>query len=415
MIGADTVGSYVGAFTASKPLTFYSGGALSAQLSQGNFYLGSTDNGLFDAAGRVHLNINGTSSALLSVAYGGTAGSYYETHAGGTSIVETRNLPMMLHTNNVESLMIGGDGSLRQTSSASPFFLIRRNLQIPGENTLGIIFFQGRYDGSSYGDGAKIAAIGTGSAWTSTNTPAYLQFFTTPTGSATSVERMRINDAGSVLIGGDSTLFDAAGRTRLLVNGSGGALFGLGYGGVAGSYIYTYASGTEIAETRSLPLMFYTAGTERARFDASGRLGIGTASPDQKVDIVGGHLQVRTGYSVIADTYTNYGAALTVNSGASLPIYFKIDGNLKMGIISTGDVSIGGTPGNNYASANRTVLEVNGTSESMLAMSRGGTAGDYGSGPRRICSDGRLRIARAVPGAYGGAPHYAPESRWRQT
>lgn len=105
-------------------------------------------------------------------------------------------------------------GTVTVQTAAGPSLALRRDLQIPGENTLGFISFLGRYDASSYGIGASISAIGHGTAWSSTSTPAYLAFNTTPVGSTTSVERMRINSSGNLGIGVSPSY-------RLHVKGSG--------------------------------------------------------------------------------------------------------------------------------------------------------------------------------------------------
>ena len=56
-------------------------------------------------------------------------------------------------------------------------------------------------------------------------------------------------------------------------------------------------------------------------------VGFGTASPATSIDVASGNLQVRTGGSVVSDTFTNYGAALQINSAGSLPLRLLVSGN----------------------------------------------------------------------------------------
>jgi len=69
-----------------------------------------------------------------------------------------------------------------------------------GGDILGSIIFTG-YDGSTERYGAEIQAISVATSSTGTDMPADLAFFTTPDGTASVVERMRIDDAGNVSIG----------------------------------------------------------------------------------------------------------------------------------------------------------------------------------------------------------------------
>lgn len=64
------------------------------------------------------------------------------------------------------------------------------------------------------------------------------------------------------------------------------------------------------------------------------RVGIGTATPAQSLDIASGNLQVRTGGTVFSDTFSNYGAALAINAAGSLPIRLQIAGTTAYEITS---------------------------------------------------------------------------------
>ena len=72
-------------------------------------------------------------------------------------------------------------------------------------------------------------------------------------------------------------------------------------------------------------LQFWTSNTERARFDGSGRLGIGTTSPSQKLD-VSGNINV-TGYALIGGSaYLASGNNLYFDSGVTNDYSIKKSG-----------------------------------------------------------------------------------------
>jgi hypothetical protein len=70
-----------------------------------------------------------------------------------------------------------------------------------------------------------------------------------------------------------------------------------------------------------------TVDTSTLKVDSTNnRVGILTASPAQSLDVASGNLQVRTGGTVFSDTFSNYGAALSINAAGSLPIRLQIGG-----------------------------------------------------------------------------------------
>jgi hypothetical protein len=78
-----------------------------------------------------------------------------------------------------------------------------------------------------------------------------------------------------------------------------------------------------------------TVDTSTLKVDsANNRVGIGTATPAQSLDIASGNLQVRTGGTVFSDTFSNYGAALAINAAGSLPIRLQIGGTTAYEITS---------------------------------------------------------------------------------
>jgi hypothetical protein len=141
-------------------------------------------------------------------------------------------------------------------------------------------------------------------------------------------------------------------------------------------------------------IAFSEGGVESMRIDSAGNLGIGTASPATKLNIVGAGCQYRF------DT-ANAGGAITVANPAfsayavstidALQHVFNISGSEKMRILSTGNVAIGTTA--IFDSADR-VLTVNGTSNSRFEMGTGGaTRGGLYTGGTEL----NLYSAGAIP------------------
>ncbi len=99
---------------------------------------------------------------------------------------------------------------------------------------------------------------------------------------------------------------------------------------------------------------------------SSGNIGIGTTTPDAKIDVSGGNIYVRPTGGVYANNFGNYSGNATFTLGG-------IGNNL---IISGGNVGIGiDSPLN--VTTNRTSVTINGTSTSILSFGSGGVGKGY--------------------------------------
>jgi hypothetical protein len=92
-----------------------------------------------------------------------------------------------------------------------------------------------------------------------------------------SAERARIDSSGNLRVGSTS-ITTATGNKTIEVNGTGDSAFNVSVGGTNYGYLYTSTSSTIIGTRASIPLVFNTANTERARIDSSGNFGIGTST-----------------------------------------------------------------------------------------------------------------------------------------
>jgi hypothetical protein len=127
--------------------------------------------------------------------------------------------------------------------------------------------------------------------------PGRLIFSTTADGASTPTERMRLDSSGRLGLGtsspGTNLHIAGTGNARATIESTNsanadilfttaGTLRGvIGYNSTAGGLNLDYGRGTG-------PLTFSYVGAEVARFDASGRLGIGSASPPAELSVTSG-------------------------------------------------------------------------------------------------------------------------------
>jgi hypothetical protein len=246
------------------------------------------------------------------------------------------------------------------------------------------------YDGSAYQNVGVITFISDG-AISSLSSPGYIQFATTPSGSVSSTERMRITSAGNVGIGATSPTekLTVVGNVRGEIvygnraNAAAVTAGGLGVG-IDGNVQ------AQIVSPSASAMAMYTGGTERMRIDSSGNVGIGTTSPRFKLSVgetattstatpdtidLGGTYSSTAGANPKLRVFWNgtgaYGLGVSNNQldymvPVSAAHVWYVDGTERMRITSAGNVGIGTS---SPAGAGRFLNIQGSTSSSLVAGS----------------------------------------------
>jgi hypothetical protein len=99
---------------------------------------------------------------------------------------------------------------------------------------------------------------------------------------------MTLDTSGNLMVGMTSPLLSTSGRGNITLNGSSETILSFGIGGNLASYIYSTASAMVFNAQTSRTINFETGGSERLRITSTGKVGIGTSSPDEILRINGG-------------------------------------------------------------------------------------------------------------------------------
>jgi len=202
------------------------------------------------------------------------------------------------------------------------------------------------------------------------NTGSYTPLALTTSG----IDRIYVTTGGNVGIGTNSpnvelSLYQASTPRFHLQNSTSGVGSTSGFQIALSStdaYLWNFQNGASI---------FATNNTERMRITSAGNVGIGTTNPVQSLDVNGLIRSNRTsntdGALVLGTTGTLLYAA---DSGGYLASYTA--NTERMRITSAGNVGIG-TASPLFTTSGRTVLDVNGSSSSLISLSVGGVAGSY--------------------------------------
>jgi len=292
-------------------------------------------------------------------------------------------------------LHINGTGEIRQQRFggvvANTWYRANGTEGSPTVMASGDNIYQGigyGYDGAAYRQAAymQFAIDGTPG---SSDMPGRIQFFTTPDGSATPAERMRIDNAGNVGIGttaptsllhvstatsvSASQTFAQFGRTTGANNGI-GDFIGIGPSAVTNI-------GAVYRTTGSWGLEFQTNGTTtQMRIDNVGNVGIGTTGPGAKLDIAN---TVQASERIRLSGQEFYGPGQTDTNGVSFLMGVNRSNNRQLWIADSAATAVNTTNGTIWMSANTNggiigARATNGTTNMNLALQPDG--GNVGIG-----------------------------------
>ena len=213
------------------------------------------------------------------------------------------------------------------------------------------IQFQG-YDGSnSYHNLAAIFGRADGESVSDSDSPGFLTFHTTPDGSDSFSERMRITKGGFVGIGTDNPDSYYSDFNNLVVyeNGNAGiAIIGgtngessLGFGDGTGAATYRGAVAYVHTSGANQDKMFFkTAATNRVVIDSSGQVGIGVSDPDRLLELEStGDCWIKVGSTAGTDRAFLVGT----DSNHKFQVYDDTSDAMRFTIDTDGEVGIGTT------------------------------------------------------------------------
>ena len=226
---------------------------------------------------------------------------------------------------------------------------------VPGSNGGGIAIFKSDYPrltfrntttGDGATDGTQFAAVG-----------ANFEFYNKENGNiefgTNNTERMRLDSSGNLGIGTASPSF------KLDVSGTSNVLQTTSSNGINNFYQVT-SSGTTVLQNDQGAYAFYTGGGEKLRLTTSGDLGIGTASPAARLDVVTSGPGLATFTRDLAtDVSFNISAdndGTICSTGGVHNMRFFTNSAERARITSAGDLLVGQTAGG-YSNSNSMTLE----------------------------------------------------------
>ena len=447
----DVAGSGRFGTGSGNPVLFINGGSSSDQggylnfqrAGANSFYVGHVS-GVVGGASNDGLLYSGTSNGLQI--YTNNLERMRVTSAGNVGI-GTSSPSVLLNVYSATGAFIdlSGDAgttisAIRSSTDASGANLVLRKARgttasrtaVASGDTMGTLFFSAFGGTSNRNIATIVGAVGT---YTSdADISSNLLFNTTPTGSVSPAERMRITDAGNVGVGTNAPV-SAFGRSLHVFNDANtgtvasnaiAVVQSLNRNGVVdiassatgtSSLSFSTTPGTIVAGIASnigdQSLLFRSGGTtERMRITSGGDVGIGTSSPSEKFEVANSTAAFTVMRATNSAGYGKFGvrdsgdAYVEAPSGKSISFW---NTNERMRITSGGDVGIGtASPPFRLVSAN------SGTDGGWLYSS--GAVSILGLGGYSNAADGAfsLRYDRATGGiTFNGGSRDTPIERVR--
>ena len=332
-----------------------------------------------------------------------TSGNDISNSNSGNVGVKTTTPEFPLQVNSSTTNVLGAvfTGTLSSTSGAG-FQLLTTTTPSAAGQRVGFLTFGTRNSGTSY---TPVAIEGfSNQSWTLGSAQGgYMTFSTTANGSGTRTERMRIDHNGFIGMGvatpGSAlhvyNTFNSVGSFQLQGGPNYSAFIGMwdvnpmfilanNRNPATGNNYNTATAGAQLAlGAPSTPgdIVVYTIssgttgnGTELARVKASGRFGIGTASPGYQLDVQGGSINSSGGLCIAGVCKTDWsqvGSTQWTTSGTTINYS---TGNVGIGVASpTTKLDVNGT-------VNATALTVGGTAVVSSQWATSGTTINYATG-----------------------------------
>ena len=293
-------------FPAADTIAFSEGGVERMRIdSAGNVGIGS-DAPVSLGTGITTLELKGNSASqtdraggILMRRYDGDPGMYVYHADDASYIVSLSTYPLLLQTNGQERMRIDSDGNVEiggtatlpavtgglttaaqlsvQGASGGYVGVFRNDTTTTTGNSLGGLIAYGNDTTSSTPVALAYALAIADGAHDPGDNPTALAFGTTPDGSATVTERMRIDASGNVGIGTSSPASLGSGVTTATISGDGGGgiQFARTDATAVTGLISALSTGVVMGSISSSPVLFRTNNTERMRIDAAGNLGLG--------------------------------------------------------------------------------------------------------------------------------------------
>jgi hypothetical protein len=262
-----------------------------------------------DASGILQLQSAGTATVTVdtsgNVGIGTSSPVTPLTVASSTTLASGSPSILLTGESNTERIQVRAAGGAIAGSPVVATAASRGTVAVPtaiqsGDN-LGYYQFGG-HNGTAFTRGAWITGTADG-AYSATNSGSNLSFSTTPNGSTTIAERMRIDSSGNVGIGTPSPgkKLQVAGTTDQLSLTTGI------------NELLVRASSTEVAlyTFQAIPLNFYTNNAERMRIDSSGNLLVGKSS--------GSATTVGNQFGLVG---AGYNESVSTNVGGTLALWY---------------------------------------------------------------------------------------------
>jgi hypothetical protein len=237
---------------------------------------------LSSSSGRVDLTLNGASSGgILSFGTGGVRKGYIYQDSTDFTIANEVAGAMRFINNGSERMRLDSSGNLGLGVTPSAWGSTYRMQQIGNGASVGgrtAAITQAYLSANWYQDGSGNKYIGTGAATQYQQDSGTHYWFNAPSGTAgsalTFTQAMTLTAAGDLGIGTTSPS-NFSGYGTITVNGSSGGIYDVMAAGTRQASFFFDTGGAVLQTNNSYPILFKTAGTEKARIDSSGNLGLG--------------------------------------------------------------------------------------------------------------------------------------------